>query len=452
MHRADRLHFSPSPLRVAMSKLALITLCLFGTSAVSAQTLEVKPARVLVDKQAVIRAKGLQPHERVTIAAHLVDGGGQLWQSQAEFIADADGIVDTSKQSPSKGSYDAVSAMGLVWSMMPKAKHVNSYESSRELGPQLVDFSLLESGKPVANAQLQQIMVGDDVHRVIVKGRPHGVLFAPGASGPHPAVLVVGGSEGGAPLAKAAWLASHGFAAFALGYFRYEDLPADLSDIPLEYFGQALAWMMQRPEIDPERIAIVGTSRGGELALQLGSMYPQIKAVVAYVPADVRYPACCGNTRVPYAWTWKGQPLAFAPPRSVLTSEIRMRAAIPVENTRGPVLLIGAEDDGIWRSSEMAEAVADRLHRAQFAYQVEVLKYAHAGHRAGRPEIVPTWHAVTRHPVSGRQIDLGGSAHGDAESTLDAIPKVLNFLNQALSNTEELKHNCMMRETPVSPP
>lgn len=189
---------------------------------------------------------------------------------------------------------------------------------------------------------------------------------------------------------------------------------------------------MQRPEIAADRIAVVGTSRGGELALQLGSMY-QFKAVVAYVPANVRYPACCGNTAVPYAWTWKGQPLAYAPLRFE-AAQIDLAAAIPVEQTRGPVLLIGAQDDGVWRSSFMTEAIADRLRRAHFQYQVELLKYAHAGHRAGRPEIVPTWHGKMRHPVSGREMDLGGSARGDAESSLDAIPKVLAFLNSAMGN------------------
>jgi dienelactone hydrolase len=90
-------------------------------------------------------------------------------------------------------------------------------------------------------------------------------------------VLVVGGSEGGLLPGKAAWLASRGYAALALAYFRYDDLPPLLEGIPLEYFGSALGWMMQRPEILADRIAVVGTSRGGELALQLGSMFPQIK-------------------------------------------------------------------------------------------------------------------------------------------------------------------------------
>jgi dienelactone hydrolase len=295
---------------------------------------------------------------------------------------------------------------------------------------------LLEGEKQVASAQLEQKALAEGVHQIKLQGQLHGVLFLPGTSGRHPGVLVLGGSEGGVPRQKAAWLASHGFAALALAYFRHEDLPPDLSGIPLEYFGQALSWMMQRPEILPDRIAVVGTSRGGELALQLGSMYPQIAAVVAYVPANVRYAACCGRSaRFPYAWTWQGRPLAYYVPHNndfpnPVTS---MEAAIPVEQTHGPVLLISGQDDDVWSSSLMANATVARLKSGHFPYAVEHLDYPHAGHWAGRPEIVPAWHGTVKQPGSGRATKLGGSPRGDAESSLDAIPKVLEFLRTSLA-------------------
>jgi dienelactone hydrolase len=255
----------------------------------------------------------------------------------------------------------------------------------------------------------------------------------PGTNGHYPGVLVVGGSGGGVPLEKAAWLASHGFTAFALAYFRYEDLPKDLEAIPLEYFGRALAWMRQRPEIAADRIAVLGTSRGGELALQLGSMYPHVRAVVAYVPANIRYPACCGETRVHYAWTWQGLPLTYSRAAETFHNpSAAFQAAIPVEQTHGPVLLISGEDDGVWPSSVMANAVVSRLKDAHFQYSVEHLNYSHAGHLAGRPEIVPAWHGAVRHPVSGLEMKFGGTVQGDAESSLDAIPKVLKFLRTSL--------------------
>ena len=413
----------------------ILAACLWtgGLGIASAQTLEIVPNRVLVDESAVIRARGLEPNERISIQAELVDGADEPWSSQAEFIADAQGVVDTSQQAPVKGSYEGVSAMGLIWSMKPAAKHVPSYHTPRDLGSQIIKFQLMRNGQQVTSAQMEQLGVAEGVQRIKVEGQLHGVLLLPNTKERRPGVLVVGGSEGGMPLGKAAWLASRGYAALALAYFRYDDLPPLLEGIPLEYFGSALAWMMQRSEILADRIAVMGTSRGGELALQLGSMFPQIKAVVAYVPANVRYPACCGNTRVPYAWTWRGQALAFEFPRGRGRNRgAALGAAIAVERTHGPILLISGEDDGVWDSTGMANAIVARLKQTHFPYPYEHLKYPHAGHRAGRPEVVPAWHGSVRNPTSGREENLGGRPQGDAQSSLDAIPKVLEFLRESL--------------------
>ncbi len=403
-----------------------------GVAALFAQTLDVTPRRVLMDELAVIKASGLESGERVTIRGRLTDGVDHAWASKAEFVADEHGVVDVSKQAPASGSYKGISAMGLIWSMMPETKDVKVYQAPKQLGAQMIRFELERKGGSAATAELEQISMADGVRRVDLKGALHGALFEPTATGPHPGVLVLGGSEGGVPLKNAAWLASHGYAALALAYFRYEDLPAQLEAIPLEYFGQAVAWMMQRPEITPERIGVMGTSRGGELALQLGSIYSQIKAVVAYVPASVRYPACCGDTRAPYAWTLGGRPLQFAMPRLGRGLDLQRESAIEVEKTSGPILVISGEDDGVWPSSSMAGEVVSRLKLNHFTYHYEHLRYAHAGHRAGHPAIMPEWHGAIRHPVSGREIHWGGTPQGNAESSLDASPKVLDFLRQSL--------------------
>ena len=99
----------------------------------------------------------------------------------------------------------------------------------------------------------------------------------------------------------------------------------------------------------------------------------------------------------------------------------------------GPILTISGQDDRIWDSAEMADEVMARLKRNHFAYQFENLKYPHAGHTAGRSEIMPAWHGKVRHPVSGREEDFGGTPAGNAQSSLDAIPKVLEFLRKSLN-------------------
>jgi hypothetical protein len=111
-------------------------------------------------------------------------------------------------------------------------------------------------------------------------------------------------------------------------------------------------------------------------------------------------------------------------------------AAIQVERTEGPVLMISGEDDHLWRSWEMADEVVSRLKRTHFAYSVENLKYPHAGHSAGRPDIIPAWHGNVRNPTSGRENDLGGSPQGDARSSLDSMPKVLEFLRKNLAGLQ----------------
>jgi len=408
-----------------------VLFCLGAASMLAAQTIQATPSQVMADQPATISATGLQPHQRITIQAELSDGASQPWGSQADFVADDAGSIDTSRQAPEKGSsYRVISAMGLVWSMKPTARDVHSYKAPHD--GEDIHFKLVADGKQIAEAHLQQVFLPPQIQQIRVTGALHGTLFLPDTPGPHPGVLVVGGSEGGLPAPKAIWLASHGYAALALAYFRFQDLPKQLEGIPLEYFGEALAWMKQRPEIDPGRLAVLGTSRGGELALQLGSMYPAIHAVVAYVPANVRYPSCCTRDFAA-AWTWKGTPLAYARPASNESAPADMDATIAVEQTHGPILMIAGEDDDVWPSSLMTNAAMHRLQAAHFRYNSQRLAYPHTGHRAGNPFIVPTWSNGVRQPVSGDEESFGGTPEGNAFSSIDAIPKVLAFLEQSLS-------------------
>lgn len=116
-----------------------------------------------------------------------------------------------------------------------------------------------------------------------------GTWYPPAGHKSGPAVLVLGGSEGGEHSSRAigAKLAEHGYGVLALAYFRAEGLPTSLQNIPLEYFDRATAWIAVQPEVDAKRLGIYGISIGGEVALVVAARHPEYRAAVAAVPSSV---------------------------------------------------------------------------------------------------------------------------------------------------------------------
>lgn len=44
-------------------------------------------------------------------------------------------------------------------------------------------------------------------------------------------------------------MANHGFAVLALAYYGYEDLPKDMTELRLEYFEEAVNYMLKHPVV-----------------------------------------------------------------------------------------------------------------------------------------------------------------------------------------------------------
>jgi dienelactone hydrolase len=420
--------------------------------------IEIQPTDALVDTPVTIRLEGFPAGQQVMVRAHLVQYLGCPWESRATFRADAQGRVDVSTQRPVDGTYEQPDPMGLFWSMTPPAGAALQGSYITSVAPLQIQCTAEVNASVVASAQMERRLLTPQVLRTEV--RTEGLvatLFRPPGAERHPTVVVVGGSRGGLWEAPAALLASHGFVTLALAYFGIAPLPPGLVEIPLEYFGTALRWLQRQEGVNPHTVAVLGQSRGGELALLLGATFPDICAVVAYVPSGVLWMGIpVGGTthpEPPPAWTWQGRPLPFMrdgivdsaidwahPPVALAPGYIAAlhnrrlveEATIPVEKTQGPILLISGQEDRM-SSPRLAEVAVRRAQQHHFAFPIEHVSYPQAGHLLTFPYL-PTTLRTGHHPIRHVDVDYGGTPAGDAFACADLWPKVVAFLRNNLES------------------
>jgi len=161
---------------------------------------------------------------------------------------------------------------------------LGSFFSKKDTSPIDVIITGEVEGNLVTSTVIQRKISSPDIVETLIRDEGLvGTFFKPVGAGPFPGIILVSGSGGGELLSPwARLLASrYGYATFSLAYTNAENLPRHLVNIPLEYFENAIHWMQSKNEVRADRIAIIGHSRGGELALLLGATFPQIKAIVA---------------------------------------------------------------------------------------------------------------------------------------------------------------------------
>ena len=436
-------------------RLLALTLACFSLSAtlrVHGQAIAVRPRDGMADGPADITVTGLRPRQPIIVRASTTDADGRLWQSYAGFYADERGAVNLSAQAPVNGTYTGIDPTGLISSMnLPGADYDRARFTYRRAEPLNFNFSVELAGQPAQPVSsltvVRRFMPPQGKMTDVRESGLVGTLFTPPGGGPFPGVIVLGGSEGGLNSEDAAaLLSSHGYAALALAYFGAEGLPNSLEEIPLEYFKRAIDLMSSHPFVRRGGVALVGTSKGAEAALLVGSHYGEVRAVVGYVPSGVVWSCLCAGAGRS-SWSFEGKSVPFIPQGTDPTyrppqgfpvrpavnyayrlrnTEAVRRATIPVERIRGPVLLISAGDDQLWPSSALAESVMRRLksHRRPFADRH--LSYKSAGHLIGKAPL-PSGATV----IAGGRLATGGTPEANARAQADSWPKVLSFLKAA---------------------
>jgi len=429
-------------------------------------TISVNPADDLIDVPRQILVSGAAPGELILVASQ-TERAGVIWRSSAHFVADANGHVDLSLAPAVSGDYSGISAMGLLWAQCPdqQGQRALFHDDVRQpLTTTLAAHPVTVAGnaaEPVT-AQLVQRLCGTGVsRREIREDGLVGTLFLPAGAGPHPAVMILNGSGGGINEPRAALYASHGYAAFALAYFKAPGLSDYISNTPLEYFESGLDWLRANIKPRNEFVAVAGQSRGGELALLLGATFPdKVSAVLAYVPSALVHSgqnaADPAVGREGPTWLLNGEPLvhqwqenryaSWAPfdegaaphrhARAMLTAlndhEAVARARIHVEKIQAPVLLFSGSDDASWPSSIYCRMIIDKLAEVGHPYLYEWFNYQDAGHTILFP-YVPTTQTIYAHPVSGRINTAGGEPYANAAADRHAWQHAQTFLQHAVT-------------------
>lgn len=145
-----------------------------------------------------------------------------------------------------------------------------------------------------------------------------GTFGHPDAGGPFPAILALGGSDGGTPEYFLNLLVPEGFAVLALVYWGTRETQPTLSDVPLERVESGLRWLREQANIRTVdgRVAVVGASKGAELALLAVATFPDLVGpVAAYTPSSVVWMGLDFSTpgRPCSTWTHNGVPVPFVP-------------------------------------------------------------------------------------------------------------------------------------------
>lgn len=444
--------------RPDMRRLALLLLLLACVHA-NAATLHVSSLDSQADAPLGVHVSGMRPTELVELRLAMKDAKGIIWRSSAVYRADLDGMVDPAITAAEAGSYMGIDQTGLFWSMQPEGPaRPSPFPIQRRPGdlrfsPAEFTLDVVSGGRVVDTVKLRRWIDGKDVcaFPVTSDGLVANVYAPQGAlvdGRRHPTVITLGGSEGGIESANmyAAWLASHGFVAMSVAYYRMPGLPKDLVRVPIDPVSMGVTWLQDQSYVDPSGIGVLGGSWGGTIAMAAASHDPRLRAVVSFVgsPAPFRgiqrdvAPADFRAVNKP-GLTFKGKDLPFLPYREDASwldekdAEIQstLKAALlPIEKINGPLMLIAAGDDRLGLSGEMAAVAQRYLARHAHGTHDQIMYFSDAGHL-----ISPLWQPTTHRHDLGPHLQVGGTPEGYARADRESGAAVIEFLRSALGNT-----------------
>ena len=186
-------------------------------------------------------------------------------------------------------------------------------------------------------------------------------------------------------------------------------------NFPLERIETAIQWLKNNGN---QKIGIMGMSTAGMDALVAASLFSDITLTFALTPSDFVWQGFeqgekdgCKEWPIPGASTlsWKGEPLAYMPfvyahPEyyhkieeetkgsgditrsthlfidSEKAREHTEEEMIKVENIKGKLIMVGADDDSFWEAGKYVRRMDKRLKERPHECDYEALTYEHGTH------------------------------------------------------------------------
>ncbi|KAM9380909.1 acyl-coenzyme A thioesterase 5-like [Phaethornis superciliosus] len=402
-------------------------------------------ARSLFDEPLAIAVQGLGPRQQVTLRTSLRDETGELFQACARYQAGDDGELDLARcPALPGGSFSGLEPMGLLWALQPQKQYWRLVKRDVQ-SPFLLQLEVFEGhgeppGRLLAQAQHERAFLRDGVRRIPVReGRIRATLFLPPGEDSFPGIIDIHGLGGGLPEHRASLMANHGFATLALAYYHYEDLPKEPTELHLEYFEEAVNYMLQHPQVKGPGVGLLGYSKGADLCLAMAAFLKNITAVASLngAVAITAIPLCYKDKTIPSlpfderrtkvidSHIFDYSELSFDPFQAPGNQSL-----IPLEKAEAQLLFIVGQDDRIIKSKYYATEVC-KLLQAQGKENFQILSYPGTGH-CMEPPFFPLY-SIGKHPVFHKWSVLGGELRAYSKAQVHAWPQIQAFFNKYLN-------------------
>uniref|UniRef100_A0A8B9XXN8 Acyl-coenzyme A thioesterase 4 n=1 Tax=Bos mutus grunniens TaxID=30521 RepID=A0A8B9XXN8_BOSMU len=413
-------------------------------------TVMLEPAgRCRWDERVHITVSGLAPRQPVTLRSSLRDEKGALFRAHARYCADAAGLLDLERAPALGGSFAGLEPMGLFWALEPEKPLLRLVKRDVQT-PFVVELEVVDGHEPGAQRLLgravhERDFLAPGVRREPVRaGRVRATLFLPPGSGPFPGIIDIYGIGGGLLEYRASLLAGHGFATLALAYYSFEDLPKKFDTIDLDYFEEALCYMLQHTQIKGPGIGLLGISLGADICLSMASFLKNVSATVTingsgfngnkamYYKENCIPPLGHDLRRVKVAFSGL---VDIVDIRNDIVGGCENPCMIPIEKAQGPILFIVGQDDHNWRSEFCAQIASERL-QAHGKEKPQIISYPGTGHYI-EPPYFPMCPA-SLHKLLDKPVMWGGEPRAHSKAQVDAWKKILTFFTKHLGPSPKL--------------